>query len=61
MPISPPQRDQASRVIPHCHLGLANDHRVIRRISDEFVVKDNEGHPLRVKLDPIGGTTGASI
>jgi hypothetical protein len=48
MPISPPQRDQASRVIPHCHLGLANDHRVIRRISDEFVVKDNEGHPLRV-------------
>jgi hypothetical protein len=48
MPISPPPRDQADRVIPHCHLGLATDHRVIRRISDEFVVKDKTTGCLRL-------------
>ena len=41
--------------MPHDHPDLADDHRVIRRISDEFVVKDEEGHPVRLStaaLDP---------
>jgi hypothetical protein len=49
MPISPPPRDHDGRVIPHDHPGLANDHRVIRRISDEFIHKDKTtGRPVRV-------------
>jgi hypothetical protein len=34
--------------MPHDHPDLADDHRVIRRISDEFVEKDKDGRPIRV-------------
>jgi hypothetical protein len=41
--------------MPHDHPDLVGDHRVIRRISDEFVVKDEAGLPVRLStaaLDP---------
>lgn len=42
MPLSEPQRDAAGVVVPHDHPGIADTDRIIRRISDEYVVADTK-------------------
>jgi hypothetical protein len=48
LPISPPPRDQNGLATPHDHAEILDAHRVIRGISDEFVVKDEKGQPQRL-------------
>jgi hypothetical protein len=55
LPISPPPRDENGLATPHDHAEILDAHRVIRGVSDEFVVKDEKGHPQRLSsaaLDP---------
>lgn len=43
MPYDPPPRDQNGLTVPHDHREILSDHRVIRRISKEWIVKDANG------------------
>lgn len=40
MPLSKPPLDENGKVLPHDHPGIANEDRVIRRISEEHFVAD---------------------
>jgi hypothetical protein len=55
LPITPPPRDENGLATPHDHNEIFDDHRVIRGVSAEFVVKDEQGRPQRLSsavLDP---------
>ena len=42
MPLSQPPRDAAGEVIPHDHDGIGSTDRIIRRISEQYVVRDEK-------------------
>jgi hypothetical protein len=55
LPIKLPPSDKNGLVIPHDHDEILDDHRIIRGVSAEFVVKDEQGRPQRLSsaaLDP---------
>lgn len=54
MPYDPPPRDQNGLTVPHDHREILSDHRVIRRISKEWIVKDANGRQRlsTAALDP---------
>jgi hypothetical protein len=41
--LSPPPRDAAGRVKPHDHQEIRSDDGVIRRVSEHFIVEDEDG------------------
>jgi len=43
MPLQPPPIDEDGAVVPHNHSGIADEHRVIRRISTHQIVTDKYG------------------
>jgi hypothetical protein len=55
LPISLPPRDTNGLAMLHDHAEILDTHRVIRGVSDEFVVNDDNGQPQRLSsalLDP---------
>jgi hypothetical protein len=64
LPISPPPRDQNGLATPHDHAEILDAHRVIRGVSDEFVVTTENGQsrlssavldPSTIDVDPYCG------
>jgi hypothetical protein len=64
LPITPPPRDKNGLATPHDHSEILDDHRVVRGVSAEFVVKDEQGRqrlssavldPSTVEVDPYCG------
>lgn len=43
MPLEPPPRDRAGKVVPHDHTGVGPSDGVIRRISENQLVTDKNG------------------
>jgi hypothetical protein len=66
VPLSPPPRNKAGEVIPHDHSQIAQDDRIIRRISDYHVVPDSKAPSGRristaAYQESSGGCGGMSV
>jgi hypothetical protein len=43
VPLSPPPRDEHGKVLPHDHPGIRPDDGIIRRITEQYIVKEADG------------------
>lgn len=57
MPLSPPPRDDDGNVLPHDHPEIKNGDGIIRRISEQFVVRDANGN-LRISSMAFSPSSG---
>ncbi len=53
MPLEPPPRDVRGEVIPHDHEGILPDDGIIRRISEQQLIRDDKTGGRRILLDGI--------
>jgi len=66
--VDAPKKDAEGRTIPHDHAEVLNKHNFIRRISEQFIVTDNDGkgrrlssatlHPSSIEYDIYEGLSG---
>lgn len=60
MPLSPPPRDAHEKVIPHDHPGIGSADGIIRRISEQWIIKEADGSKRlsSVAFSPSSGLNG---
>ena len=58
MPLKPPPRDEGGVVIPHDHDEISSDDQIIRRISKQFLVKDEKTGGRRISSMAFSPSTG---
>jgi hypothetical protein len=58
LPLKPPPRDEVGVVIPHDHDEISSDDQIIRRISEQFLVKDEKTGGRRISSMAFNPSTG---